>query len=586
MASRRTNSVEPEQNNSDESESLGSTIPIKNEEVDNDRNTLTYAVQGISEQLKKTRTDGQPIGLLRSQRGATPEILLWHIIKRSTASLSFKNYKAFMDYTLCWDPEDLLKLEPDEQNLITTRKREEYIRLKGESGAAGQRYLPFTDTDAYRYLKVATEAFLIVNCGVPLLPPDETQSPPFSGTFTEKDYQDLLNQLELFDISKKTVNDWWSEYLITVNGADGYVMPYLTIIKNKLSGLHIKNKIFAGESPSAYPDDLADEEERCYGILMNKLFQPCLIELIWSYWHEQGMMVQTMNALSKRFQNVRGPTERDPLAMVELDPLRPLNNLLWGYIQDEQHRLTVLRRADEYDHHYRLTLDGKAIPAMRTADSRSKFIEAFHHLLYLTAVFYKQDNDTTVIADAYPLLMGLRDLHLILSEGAHNQYGDLPSTARIEMLTQQWLLGRPEFREVLPTRVMVAYPEPWMDRVDAMKRLQGWNDISSMHFHNLGVYGEQILLTVRFTRWSEIEEEDLAAAWARMFRSQVQGYIQAYLTVTGADLAAEVATAQQREQFTAQPSKLLTQRQRIGSTLPISHKPVHQTFHERRAERR
>ena len=50
---------------------------------------------------------------------------------------------------------------------------------------------------------------------------------------------------------------------------------------------------------------------------------------------------------------------------------------------------------------------------------------------------------------------------------------------------QQWLLARPEFREFLPTRIMVAYPEPWMDRVDAMKRLQGWTDTSVLHFRNL-----------------------------------------------------------------------------------------------------
>ncbi len=97
-------------------------------------------------------------------------------------------------------------------------------------------------------------------------------------------------------------------------------------------------------------------------------------------------------------------------------------------------------------------------------------------------------------ADAFPVLNALKEIHLILSQGAHNQFGDLPSTARIEMLMQQWMLARPEFREFLPTRVMVAYPEPWMDRVDAMKKLQGWTDTSVMHFRNLAIFGEQLLL--------------------------------------------------------------------------------------------
>ena len=30
---------------------------------------------------------------------------------------------------------------------------------------------------------------------------------------------------------------------------------------------------------------------------------------------------------------MRGAGDRDPLANLEIDPLRPLNNLLWGYIQ-------------------------------------------------------------------------------------------------------------------------------------------------------------------------------------------------------------------------------------------------------------
>ena len=192
-----------------------------------------------------------------------------------------------------------------------------------------------------------------------------------------------------------------------------------------------------------------------------------MLELIWSYWHEEGMLVQTMGALGRRFQNVHGPNDRDPLAMVEMDPLRPLNNLLWGYIQDEQHRLSVVRRAYEYGHHYGLKLEGKAIPSMRPVDPRSRFLEAFHFLLHQCSQFFRQDDDTTVVADGFPVLNALRDLHLVLSEGAHNQFGDLPTTARIEMLMEQWLLSRPELREFLPRRVMVAYPEPWMDSVDA-----------------------------------------------------------------------------------------------------------------------
>ena len=149
--------------------------------------------------------------------------------------------------------------------------------------------------------------------------------------------------------------------------------------------------------------------------------------------------------------------------MVEIDPLRPLNNLLWGWVQDEQHRLTIPRRAYEYDHEYGLKLLGKAVPAIRGADSRSRFLEGFHTLLLLCSIFYKEDDDTTVMADGFPVLNALREVHLLLTQGAHNQYGDLPWTARQEFLMQQWILARPEMREFLPRRIMVDYPEPWMD---------------------------------------------------------------------------------------------------------------------------
>ena len=103
---------------------------------------------------------------------------------------------------------------------------------------------------------------------------------------------------------------------------------------------------------------------------------------------------------------------------------------------------------------------------------------------------------------------------------------------------QQWLISRPEMREFLPGRVMVAYPEPWMDRVEAMKTLQCWTDTSVMHFHTLGVFGEQLLLGIRFGAWTKITEPDHAANWARYWRAEVQGYLHSYRAATGVDLTA------------------------------------------------
>jgi hypothetical protein len=258
---------------------------------------------------------------------------------------------------------------------------------------------------------------------------------------------------------------------------------------------------------------------------------------------------------------------------MEIDPLRPLNNLLWSYIQDEQHRLSIVRRAYEYDHHYGLSLQGKAVPALRSADSRSKFLEAYHNLLALCAVFFKEDDFTTVRADAFPTLNALKDVHLILSQGAHNQFGDLPSTARLEMMIQQWILARPEFQQFLPTRTMVAYPERWMDRVDAMKSLQGWSDASILHFRNLGKFGEQILLSIRFGAWSDVNDPLQAANWARYWRPEIQGYIHAYRAVTGVDLTADVTDTSQAADRYAQPAvhlvnRIATQAQARPTSIP------------------
>ncbi len=445
------------------------------------------------------------VTLERTNNKHTEDEHFWTDIRTRTSRLRFKPYQRYMEWLFCGEPwpKDLLGNAPMASPEPLTKSR---------------LFMPFHNVDPYRAVKVATEAFLMVNCA----------AAPTGGMH------------------------YYTEDVAGPGSGTTDVIPYLEVIRRKLPEVDLKK--FKIDIPTSINDR---KQEDCYGLLVDKLQKPCMIELIWSYWHEEGMLVQTMNALMRRFQNVRGRGANDPLANLEIDPLRPLNNLLWGYLQDEQHQLSVMRRSYEYDHHYGLRLVGRAVRGMRPADSRSKFLEAFHNLLALTADFYKRDDDTTVKADAFPVLNALKDVHLILSQGAHNQFGDLPSTARIEMMVQQWLLARPEFREVIPTRLMVAYPEPWMDRVDAMKRMQGWTDTSVMHFSNLANFGEQTLLGVRWGNWNDIHDPDSAGNWARAWRAEIQGYIHAYRTVTGVDLTAiPVGTAVNA----TLPSVLLSQR--------------------------
>ena len=455
------------------------------------------------------------VALSRTATEPTADTSFFRALLNSTEGLSFNNYLRFMDKLFCGENGlgDLPQFERERFGL----KGDEYRRLRS------LRLLPFTDSDAYRVVKAATEAFVMVNCGVVADPQ------PFDPALDDA----YLQRRDLPVPVGGLQQVFGADYLKPLIGGDAgaKTLPYLAVIRSKLPDIAIKL------SPiEAAPETVS----KCHGVLQDKLENPCLIELIWSYWHEEGMLVQTMNAITRRFQNVRAGG-RDPLANLEIDPLRPLNNVLWGYVQDEQHRLSVVRRNYEYDHHYGLRLEGLAVKRMQAADSRSRFIEAFHNTLRLCAVFFKQDDDTTVKADAFPVLNALKEVHLILSQGAHNQFGDLPSTARIEMLMQQWLLARPEFREFLPTRIMTAYPEPWMDRVDAMKKLQGWTDTSVLHFRNLAMFGEQILLTIRWGHWSDVQEPLQAFNWARLLRPQIQGYSHAYRAVTGVDLTVDVS---------------------------------------------
>jgi hypothetical protein len=291
------------------------------------------------------------------------------------------------------------------------------------------------------------------------------------------------------------------------------------------------------------------------------------MELIWSYWQEEGMLVQAISAVANRFQNRLRSADRDPLANLEIDPLRPLNNLLWGYVQDDLGRLSVLRRAHEYEHHYALRLEGRAVSQLRPSERRSKFLEAFHNFLHRCLRFFQQDDDTTVIADGFPVLNAIKEVHYLLAQGAHNQFGDLPSTARAEMLVQQWLLARPEMREFLGGRIMVPYPQPWMDRVDAMKTLQGWTETSVVHFNDLATFGEQIVLGLRYGGWSLVNDPASAANFARYWRAEIQGYVHAYRAVTQVDLGAEVTTPQAVAERNLPPSvhlkRLLAARARV-----------------------
>lgn len=444
-----------------------------------------------------------PVTLQRSATNESDDQALWVAIRNRTQAIGFEKYEEFVTRCLCGAPIEDKVVSCDE---VPAKDRLHF------------------GVDGYRRLKTATEAFLIARCG--LLP---VRLEGYDATAERERLGRGVDAKDMISILAR--------YLGISQTTDAE-LPYISTLLSQ-----------------AELDDRADSPY-CDTLLTGDPMSPCFLELIWSYWHEEGMLAQSINAIALRFQNKRTGASHEALTELELSPLRPLSNLIWGYIQDEPFRLTVARRAYEYLHHYGLPLHGRAVANLQPAESRARFLEAFHSLLYQAALFYEKDSDTTVIADGFAVLNALKEVHLQLAEGAHNQFRDLPWTARAEMLIQQWLLSRREMKEFLRGRQMVPFKERWMGQVDTLKRLYGMTATPVTYFRDLGVFGEQLLLSVRYADWNRVVDQNQAKNWARYWKPEVQSYIHAYRAVTGVDLA---ASAQRQQPVNATPPALLLQ---------------------------
>lgn len=481
---------------------------------DNGSETTTESDVEISVDANPAEALRQSIesGISVKLREVTPTLDqgLWSGMRECLERRSFKNYRAFIDQVLC------------ERN----RDDESCGRIDISSAECCYRH----GVHAYALLKAATEVWLLCHacCG------------ELERDFTGTDLSGESARLG-YEASPEDIRARLNEYL--ESSATPGTLPYIGQVLDNL-GLGT----FTSERFPFCPTSIRN--------------LPCMFELLWNYWEEEGGLNLTLAAISLRFQNRRvGVGSRSVLANFELNPLRPLNNFLWGYLQDENHRLSVRRRAYEYEHQYGLRLIGKAVADLKVAERRSTFLEAFHALLNRAAIFYRDSQNLMMKPDAFPLLEALRAVHLLLADGAHNQWGDLPSTARAEMMIQQWLLAQPPMREFLQTRAMVPYDEGWMGPVDAMKKLMGWSPVSIIHFHKLASFGERILLSIRFGQWNAVTIlSDQAENWVRYWKPEIQGYIESYRAVTGVDLSATAEAA--RKVDSTLPAVLMQRRMR------------------------
>jgi hypothetical protein len=93
--------------------------------------------------------------------------------------------------------------------------------------------------------------------------------------------------------------------------------------------------------------------------------------------------------------------------------------------------------------------------------------------------------------------------------------------------------------------------------VDTVKRLYGMTETPVTHFRDLGVFGEQILLSIRYADWNDVVDQDRAKNWVRYWKPEVQSYLHAYRAATGVDLT---ASAQRPQPVDSTPPALLLRR--------------------------
>jgi hypothetical protein len=285
---------------------------------DNDGNTQLVVEAETTIYVAMPISQGQTsVTLQRTFAARTNDIAMGPAIRNRTAAVGYDRYAAFIDCVFgCNDANG--------GQLGLALAQQSALKIPCvDAGVEPQ--LNIHGPYAYTVLKLATQAFLTLESGVVIR--DNTSGKPRIFDIDKERARFGDPNLSIGELTGRL-----QAYLVGPSGR-GETLPYLDRIVTALVGLD-RN---ASKETLPY----------CHGILQHRVSSPSLIELIWSYWHEEGMLAQTMNAIARRFQNQRSSRGVDPLGELEFDPLRPLNNLIWGYIQDEHNRLTVPRRAYE-----------------------------------------------------------------------------------------------------------------------------------------------------------------------------------------------------------------------------------------------
>ena len=146
--------------------------------------------------------------------------LLWIVIRNRT--IDFNQYKKFIDGVMCCTTE--LPTRPD--------TKESKLDLR----------LPFPGVRAYNLLKLATELYLMQECGVFNFGDADRQQAKaeFLERFDEQAEENRTGRdLTVDDVYNKR-NDYLVELKNDLGNSDGWVLPYFEVIRQKLEDIPLK----------------------------------------------------------------------------------------------------------------------------------------------------------------------------------------------------------------------------------------------------------------------------------------------------------------------------------------------------------
>ncbi len=284
------------------------------------------------------------------------------------------------------------------------------------------------------------------------------------------------------------------------------------------------------------------------------------------------MLVQTANAIALRFQNIARNGTRSARRVRARRAAAAERLHLGLHPGRAEPAVGPAPRSTSTTTSTAWTWSGRA-SRVRPADSRSKFLQAFHDLLRLTDQFYREASDTHGDARSVPAPDRAQGpphdsrggcAQSVPRSAVDRAQRDARSAVAARAIRDARLPARPAGDAVprsLDGRRRRHEASAGLDRHErpALQRSRASSASASC-------------LSIRHVRWDAITDPVAAQDWALSWRPEVQGYIHAYRMATGVTLSDDVVEVNRPgSPRYAQPSVLLYSRlmdQRRSPGLP------------------